>query len=105
MLFAALADFYKHNDNVKFTGDVTVRREELAKEFRAPVSALSPGGVTGIIETDNAYNIIMLKEFESVALDVYKDRIAKKIQKDKQEELYQSLMSRLRQEYSIQIRY
>ena len=93
------------NPIVKVTGRVTAKRKELAKEFMGPVNELKPKEVSDIIENDAGYNIIMLDDVETISLDSYKERIRQQIQNEKREEMYKSIIAKLRQEYSIEIRY
>jgi peptidyl-prolyl cis-trans isomerase SurA len=93
------------NPIVKVTGRVTARRKELAKEFMGPVNELKPKEVSDIIENDAGYNVIMLDEVETISLDSYKERIRQQIQSEKREEMYKSIIGKLRQKYSIEVRY
>jgi peptidyl-prolyl cis-trans isomerase SurA len=103
--FEKEAALIAENPVVKVTGKVTAKRRELAMEFAATINELEPGEVSGIIENDAGYNVIMLNDVEKIALDSYKDRIRQQIQDEKREEIYKSIIGRLRQEYSIEVRY
>jgi parvulin-like peptidyl-prolyl isomerase len=93
------------NSSVKITAKISLKERELAKEFKDHINDLEPGEATGIIENASGYNIIVLREVEVISLDFFKDRIRNKLQVDKREKVYQSILSRLWQEHSIESRF
>lgn len=103
--FEATARAFATNEFIKFPGKISLRKDELKTEFRDAVSGLKPGDVTDIIETDVAYNVIMLIGVETISLDSYRERIRSIIQNDKREDIYRSIITKLRQEYPLEIRY
>jgi peptidyl-prolyl cis-trans isomerase SurA len=96
---------FLENSSVRISANISIKKKDLAKEFSDPIEKIEPGEATEIIENDSGYNIIVLKEVEIITLDSLRDRITKNIQREKRNKVYRSMLSKLKQEHSIEKRY
>ena len=94
-----------NSDDVKVTSDISMKKMDLAPDFKAPLMSISPGEASEIIENGNGYNVIVLKQMEAISLGTFKERIQKTIINQKRDKVYKSMLSKLRQEHSIEKRY
>lgn len=100
--------YYNSDEGTKFVGgDIGVFHSgQTVKEFEDAIKDLSPGDITGPVETISGFHIIKLTDVQEPRLMTYaevKDKIKKTIEDKKRKILYSEWMTTLKSQFNQEI--
>lgn len=100
--------YYNSDEGTKFVGgDIGVFHSgQTVKEFEDAIKDLSPGDITGPVETISGFHIIKLTDVQEPRLMTYaevKDKIKKTIEDKKSKILYSEWMTTLKSQFNQEI--